>query len=247
MLDLVSKQYNPETLPYHLIIPSLPGYGFSSKPPLHKNFNVIDATRILHKLMIHLGFSAGYVVTGGDVGSGVARIMAAQYEECKAMQINFCLMGPPASVAQDTLSAFDQECLQRGAEFERTGAAYAIEHGTRPATIGLVLAANPISLLAWIGEKFLTWSDEDPSLDVILESVSLWWFTETMPTSCYPYRMRFEGTRQGHEHLYIRKPFGYARLPLSVVLVAADYGAGILYFPRRSSLFLKAGRQLPEI
>ena len=69
-----------------------------------------------------------------------------------------------------------------------TGMAYAQEHGTRPATIGLVLSSSPIALLAWIGEKFLAWTDQDPSIDTILKSVTLYWLTDTFPSSIYSYR-----------------------------------------------------------
>lgn len=71
--------------------------------------------------------------------------------------------------------------LQRGANFNQLGTAYAREHGTRPSTIGLALSSSPLALLAWIGEKFLQWSDQSPPLDEILDSVSLYWFTESFP------------------------------------------------------------------
>jgi hypothetical protein len=69
------------------------------------------------------------------------------------------------------------------------GAAYSLFHATRPATIGLALDSSPLALLAWIGEKFLSWSDVDPSLETILESVSLYWFTESMGRGVFPYRI----------------------------------------------------------
>jgi microsomal epoxide hydrolase len=51
-----------------------------------------------------------------------------------------------------------------------------------------VLGSSPLALLAWIGEKFLAWSDDDPNIEKILEDVTLYWLTETFPTSIYPYR-----------------------------------------------------------
>lgn len=68
------------------------------------------------------------------------------------------------------------------------GAGYSLEQATKPSTIGIVLGSNPLALLAWIGEKFLAWSDTDPTLDQILESVTLYWFTESMSRGVYPYR-----------------------------------------------------------
>ena len=83
MLGILRQRYTPEELPYHLVVPSLPGYTFSSPPPLDKDFRIEDAARIFHKLAVMLGFRGGYAVQGGDVGSKVARVMAAEYEACK--------------------------------------------------------------------------------------------------------------------------------------------------------------------
>ena len=83
MMSIFKRRYTPEELPYHLIIPSLPGYAFSSSPPLHKDWGLIDSARLMHKLMIGLGFESGYAVQGGDIGSYVSRIMAATYDSCK--------------------------------------------------------------------------------------------------------------------------------------------------------------------
>lgn len=75
-------RYTPATLPYHLIVPSMPGYAFSSRPPLDHDFDTIDVARIFNTLMVGLGFS-GYIAQGGDIGSKIARILSVQYENCK--------------------------------------------------------------------------------------------------------------------------------------------------------------------
>jgi microsomal epoxide hydrolase len=85
LLDLFRQEYNPSTLPYHLIVPSLIGYTFSSGPPLDKAFLVDDVVRIFDTLMHQLGFSDGYVAQGGDIGSGLARRLAVGYESCKGL------------------------------------------------------------------------------------------------------------------------------------------------------------------
>ncbi|KAG8528412.1 uncharacterized protein KY384_007330 [Bacidia gigantensis] len=221
-LGLISREYTPETLPYHIIIPSLPGYGFSSGPPVSKDYDVATATRILNQLMINLGFSTGYVATGGDIGSGVARIMAVRHDECKAIQINFCpIRNPPEHYPRESLTEFEKSCVERGETFLQTGAAYAMEQGTRPSTLGLALNSSPLALLAWVGEKFLAWSDEDPSLNTILQDVSLYWFTQTISRSFYPYRQRFEGKLSGsgaeNPELFVKKPFGYQLFPMELM------------------------------
>ena len=229
MMSHLQDTYTPETLPFHLIIPSMPGYGFSSAPPIRKNYTTIDTAHIFNKLMVqNLGFASGYISQGGDVGSFVARYMCVHNAECKGAHLNFCpISKPPESHPADSLTAFEQECLQRCTEFDTTGYAYAIEQGTRPSTLGLALASNPIALLAWIGEKFLTWSDVEPSLDTILKDVTLYWLTDTIPSSFYSYRMRFEGTRRGHDHpeVYLKKPFGYSLFPKEILAIPRSWAA----------------------
>lgn len=109
-----------------------------------------------------------------------------------------------------------EKALKRLQDFGELGNAYAREHGTRPATIGLVLASSPIAVLTWIGEKFMQWSDTTPPLDEILDGVTLYWFTESFPRSIYGYR-QFFGPKPTFFHndpdYYIKKPLGYSWHP----------------------------------
>lgn len=81
--QLLKDKYTPETLPYHVIVPSLPGYTLSSGPTLERDFGIEDASRILDRVMSMLGFGGGYVVQGGDIGSRVGRFLAFSYPNCK--------------------------------------------------------------------------------------------------------------------------------------------------------------------
>ena len=65
ILTLLKEKYSPDTLPYHVVVPSLPGYAFSSSPPLNRNFELQDVARLINRLMILLGFGEGYAVQGG--------------------------------------------------------------------------------------------------------------------------------------------------------------------------------------
>jgi microsomal epoxide hydrolase len=84
MLSLLKEEYSPSDLPCHLIVPSLPGYAFSSGPPLHKDFGFDDIARVMDRLMIKLGFEDGYIAQGGDIGSGVSRVLGGEgYPSCR--------------------------------------------------------------------------------------------------------------------------------------------------------------------
>ena len=88
-MDVLRKKYTPETLPYHVVVPSLPGYAYSSGPPLDKDWRVEDMARIIDKLMVGLGFGDGYVSQGGDIGSFVSRVLGATAPSCKAVHSEF--------------------------------------------------------------------------------------------------------------------------------------------------------------
>jgi microsomal epoxide hydrolase len=103
--------------------------------------------------------------------------------------VNFVVhTGPPKEAEGVELSDADKKGLERTQWFLTKGVAYACEHATRPATISFALASSPIALLSWIGEKFLEWTDKDPSVEEVIRSVTLYWLTDTIQTSFYAYR-----------------------------------------------------------
>jgi pimeloyl-ACP methyl ester carboxylesterase len=163
----------------------------------------------MHKLLLSLGLTS-YLVQGGDIGSLVSRVIAATYEECKGMHLNFMYIYGiwDKASSEDELSAQEKAGLERLDEFSTTGNAYAKMHGTKPSTIGLVLASSPVAQLAWIGEKFLAWSDPatTPLLQTIVADITLYWLTGCFPTSIYTYR-------EMKELLHVDKPIGYSYFP----------------------------------
>ncbi|GAD96563.1 hypothetical protein PVAR5_5221 [Paecilomyces variotii No. 5] len=235
MLQMFRDEFTPSTLPYHLIVPSLPGYTFSSGPPLDKNFATHDVARVMDKLMRDIGFESGYVVQGGDIGSRVARVIAVDYESCKGMflmkisfplspssdeppaiHLNVCFMRRPNGVTDENLTAFEKDGIERLNHWLGTGTAYGFMHGTRPSTIGHVLSTSPVALLAWIGEKFLQWVDEPLPPEFIMESVTLYWLTETYARSIYTYREGFPPPPvppANDPRWYIHKPYGHSYFP----------------------------------
>jgi microsomal epoxide hydrolase len=134
--------------------------------------------------------------------------------------VNFCEMGTkPEGLDKSSVSEIEKKGLERYNWFLTIGRAYANEHASRPSTIGFVLSSNPLALLAWIGEKFIDWSDTTPSIDTILESVTLYWVTETMPRSIYPYRQLLASENPGShdaEEWHIHKPFGFSWFPQEI-------------------------------
>jgi len=211
MLELLRKKYKKEDSPYHIIVASLPGYTLSGSGPLDRNWTIEDSARIINRLMVNLGFSK-YIAQGGDVGSMEARLLAVEYDECVAIHLNFITSAEQPDI--EKLSTSDKKLLERGMRFRESGMAYAMEHGSRPSTIGHVLSSSPLALLAWIGEKFIEWTDTTPSLDHILTNISLYWFTGGFPRSIYPYRQLFGSSRAHFD--YVKKPTGISYFPMEL-------------------------------
>jgi microsomal epoxide hydrolase len=247
LMDLLRSKHTPETLPYHIIAPSLLGFGLSGDPPLDRDWKTADTARIMHKLLLTLGFGArGYLAQGGDIGSLVARSLAAHYAECKGMHVNFMHVADMESKASpaDVLSAAETRGLDRMHAFKTSGRAYAIEHGTRPATIGLVLASSPLAQLAWIAEKFLAWSDpaSAPPLDAILAHVSLYCLAGCYPSSIYSYRDAVEAA-------FVDKPTGYSWFPFELMPVPrawAERTANVVHFNAHERGGHFAALEVPE-
>ncbi|KAF2665188.1 epoxide hydrolase 1 [Microthyrium microscopicum] len=204
---------DPSKLPYHLIAPSLPGFTLSSGPPVDRDWTEKDSARIINRLMHEIGFGSGYISQGGDIGSFVSQALAESYPECKAIHLNFLPGAPKKEVSLENISDAEKEGMQRIKDWQNTGAAYAREHGTRPSTIGLVLSSSPLALLAWIGEKFLEWTDTDPDDMETLRSVSLYWLTDSFPRCIYTYR-----DATAHEHKF-NQPLGFSWFPKELMPV----------------------------
>ncbi|KAL4948276.1 Alpha/Beta hydrolase protein [Aspergillus filifer] len=225
ILQFFKSQYSPSTLPYHLIVPSLPGYAFSSGPPLDRNFTNADSARIIDQLMRDLGFGSGYVSQGGDIGSMIARLLGVKYESCK---VNMCgLREPPENVDDASTTDLENRALERWDTFLYSGKAYAYEHGSRPATIGHVLSSSPLALLAWVGEKLLQWSDAPLSKTTVLDLITLYWFTESFPRAIYPYRENNPIPRHPTpaitKELYLHKPMGFSWFPKEIMPIPRSW------------------------
>lgn len=147
LVDLLKKRHTPKDLPYHVIVPSLPGYAYSSGPPLDRDYSSEEMTSVLNKLLVGLGFGSGYLAQGGDIGSFVSRRLAAHYDACKGMHLNMFGIPPPENRDELPVDELEKKVLLRAEEFYNTGIAYAQEQGQRTATLGLALSSSPLALL----------------------------------------------------------------------------------------------------
>ncbi|MGE8188997.1 epoxide hydrolase family protein [Pseudomonas sp. NPDC086278] len=175
---------------FHLVLPSIPGYGFSDKPTT-KGWNRTRISTAWHELMNRLGYSR-YVAQGGDWGSVVTTEMGRlKLDGLAAIHVNLPFILPadlPAELSAEEQTAIDQCML-----FASDGIAYHDLQTTRPETIGFSLADSPVGQAAWIYEKLASWSDSDGqaenvfSYDQILDNVMLYWLTNSGASSARMY------------------------------------------------------------
>jgi pimeloyl-ACP methyl ester carboxylesterase len=169
---------------FDIVVPSLPGYGFSGRPA-EPGWTVHRIARAWVELMTRLGYPE-FVAAGSDWGTSVSTCIGLQNPE---RLFGLHLVPPLAAPGPDDVpTAAEAAALAELAERSRTASAYSAVHQTRPQTIGYALADSPAALAAWIGEKLLTWSDTDGlSRRQILDNLSLYWFTNTGASSARLY------------------------------------------------------------
>jgi len=177
---------------FDLVLPSMPGYGFSSKPQA-TGWDPDHIARAWDELMHRLGYTR-YVAQGGDWGGIVTNVMATQaHEGLLGIHVNFPETIPPDIIAHlnsgdptpADLSDKERRAYEQVAEVIAKGRGYAAIMATRPQTIGYGLADSPALLAAWFYDKFAEWTysggDPERSLtkDEMLDDISIYWFTNT--------------------------------------------------------------------
>jgi pimeloyl-ACP methyl ester carboxylesterase len=183
---------------FHLVIPSLPGYGFSG-PLTETGWTDGRTAAALAELMDRLGYDR-YGVQGGDVGAFIGPLIGRMAPgRVIGVHVNALVTfpsGDPAEMA--ALTDSERERLAAMEKWQQQSSAYMQIQGTRPQTIGQALTDSPSGLLAWIVEKFQEWTNPADLLpedavdrDRILTDVSIYWFTATAGSAAHTYYERF--------------------------------------------------------
>jgi pimeloyl-ACP methyl ester carboxylesterase len=176
---------------FHLVIPSLPGYGFSDKPSV-PGWSVGRIAKAWAELMRRLGYDR-FVAQGGDWGSAVTSAMAiSKTPGLVAIHLNFVVAQPQTNDLA-TLTERDRQALADMQRFNTEGRGYSALQSTRPQTLGYALVDSPAGQAAWIYEKLAEWTDSDGdplnvlSYDDILDNVMLYWLPGTGASSARLY------------------------------------------------------------
>lgn len=184
---------------FHVICPSLPGYGFSDKPT-RPGWSVERIGMAWAALMARLGYDR-YFAQGGDWGAAVTAALGVQDAgHCAAIHLNLVGARPDRS-SQEDFTEKEQAALEALAEHQRWGTGYSNQQSTRPQTLGYGLADSPAGQAAWILEKFWAWTDCDGhpenilSRDEMLDNIMLYWLPDAGASSARLYWESFNRRR----------------------------------------------------
>jgi microsomal epoxide hydrolase len=207
---------------FHVVAPSLPGFGFSG-PTRERGWHPRRIAAAFVELMTDLGFDR-FGAQGGDWGSVVtANVADLAPERVAGLHLNFVTVPPPKD--GPPLTDAEQADFARLLEWRKDGAGYQEIQGTRPQTLGYALQDSPAGLCAWIVEKFRAWSDcggdveRAFSRDRLLDNVTLYWVTGTAASSCRIYWEMRQAGRSATPQEFVDVPTGIANFPAEITKV----------------------------
>ena len=205
---------------FHVIAPSIPGFGFSG--PTHETgWNTVRVARAWVELMRRLGYER-YGAQGGDTGALVSpELGRIDPKHLAGIHVNNLLTFPSGQL--DDLSDADQGRLKLMQRWQNEMSGYASIQSTRPQTLAYALTDSPAGQLAWIVEKFKEWTDPAAELpedavdrDRLLTDVSIYWLTATAGSSA---RLYYEGAKSwGQANEPSAVPTGVAVFPMDITI-----------------------------
>ena len=204
---------------FDVVVPSLPGYGFSDRPS-RSGMNAIRIADMFAELMRRLGYTR-FVVQGGDWGATVCTWLGLNHSE-RLLQIHLNYLPgsyTPFLEPSDPLSDPEKTFLQSKEEWYRLEGGYAHIQATKPQTLAFGLNDSPVGLAAWIVEKYRDWSDcrgdveSRFSKDELLTQVCIYWFTETIHSSIRLYKEATQAPVHLKKNQRVEVPCAIARFP----------------------------------
>ncbi|WP_417824124.1 epoxide hydrolase family protein [Thalassospira lucentensis] len=190
VIDELAAPKNRDAPAFHVVVPSLPGFGYSDKPAT-TGWGAEKIAAAWVELMDRLGYHK-FAAHGGDWGGVITAILGGRFPK-QVLGIHTTLAQAPPELTTDGLTAGERKWTEDTRDFWLHHAAYAKQQATRPQTIGYALVDSPVGLLAWILDKFAEWTDtqdspfETISKDRLLDNVTLYWLTRSGASSARIY------------------------------------------------------------
>jgi len=203
---------------FHVVAPSLPGYGWSGRPTT-TGWGIEHIADVWAELMYRLDYQT-YGAQGGDWGAAVTTCLAHQHPSAVlGIHLNLIRARPPKG--QTEFTPAEQEAIATGLHYQRWESGYSTQQSTRPQTVGYGLNDSPVGLCAWILEKFWAWSDceGDPvaffGADRLLDNITLYWLSGTPTSSARLYWESFRSFRTSD----VAVPVGASMFPKEILQV----------------------------
>jgi microsomal epoxide hydrolase len=207
---------------FTVIVPDLPGYGFSDKPK-ERGYDTKRIANMLNELMTDtLGYQK-YVAHGGDWGSSITEQLALHHAG-SLLAIHLTDVPFSHGMVADKLpdlSASEKAYLAASKTWQQKEGAYSLIQGTKPETLAYGLNDSPVGLLGWIIEKFHAWSDNDGNIehtflkDDLLTNVMIYWVTQTIGSSVRLYYEAMHSPALGAS-THVEVPTGFAIFPKDI-------------------------------
>ncbi|MET8473087.1 epoxide hydrolase [Streptomyces sp. NPDC006422] len=184
-VDVVDELADPEDAQapaFHVVAPSLPGFGYSDKPAT-TGWGTERIAAAWVELMGRLGYDR-FLAHGGDWGGNITTVLGGRHPD-HVIGVHTLFAEAPPGLSTEGLTETERRWTEETHDFWHRRAAYAKQQASRPQTIGYALVDSPVGLLAWILDKFADWSDtvdspfETISRDRILDDVTLYWLTRS--------------------------------------------------------------------
>ncbi len=201
---------------FHVVAPSLPGFGFSGKPTA-PGWGVPKIGEVFASLMARLGYDR-YVAQGGDWGSAITTTIGANdVDHCAAIHVTLAMGARPKVEGEPTPA--EQRALDGLTYYQQWDSGYSKQQATRPQTLGYGLVDSPAAQAAWILEKFWAWTDCDGhpenvlTRDELLDNVMFYWVNGAGASSA---RIYWESFGRGPRET-VSIPSGFAVYPKEIV------------------------------
>jgi pimeloyl-ACP methyl ester carboxylesterase len=214
LVDRLSGQFD-------LVVPSLPGYVFSTRPAL-AGLGRASVAHLWHELMQGLGYER-YGACGADFGAGVATYMALEDPaRITGIHLSTPELSPYTGPGAAPLSSTEQAYVDHLDRWDETERGYSAIQSTRPQTLGYALADSPVGLAAWLLEKWRAWSDSRGDVDALfgrdflLTTITLYWATNSITSSMRDY---FDS----RWHTIPIGPDDYVQPPMAMAVFANEF------------------------
>ena len=222
---------------FDVIVPSLPGFGFSDRPTVRGMTLTKTAELWAHLMTDALGYMR-FAAAGGDIGAGVTQRLALAHPEL-LVGIHLTYLGSSSlRPEQPDLSEAEQRYVHALQQWSRQEGAYASIQATKPQTLAYGLNDLPVGLAAWISEKFRTWSDCDGEIerrfskDELLTDIMIYWVTETIHSSMRTYYENAHLSSPLETGQHIEVPAGFALFPKEISLPPREWAERTLRIER---------------